>query len=85
MARRIAIVGATSAIAEHCARLWLAEAPAEFTRRAHALADAHSAAEGARKEAADALALGLCHIHRASAALMQSPRMRANRNVALRA
>jgi short-subunit dehydrogenase len=28
--KRIVIVGATSAIAEHCARLWLAEAPADL-------------------------------------------------------
>jgi len=28
--RRIVIVGATSAIAEHCARLWLAQAPADL-------------------------------------------------------
>ncbi len=29
-ARRIVIVGATSSIAEHCARLWAAEAPSSF-------------------------------------------------------
>ena len=28
--RRIVIVGATSSIAEHCARLWAAEAPSSF-------------------------------------------------------
>ena len=28
--KRIVIIGATSAIAEHCARLWLAEAPADL-------------------------------------------------------
>lgn len=29
--KRIVIIGATSAIAEHCARLWLARAPADIT------------------------------------------------------
>lgn len=29
--KRIAIIGATSAIAEHCARLWLAKQPADLT------------------------------------------------------
>ncbi|VXC06229.1 Short-chain dehydrogenase [Pseudomonas sp. 8AS] len=29
--KRIVIIGATSAIAEHCARLWLANAPADIT------------------------------------------------------
>ncbi len=28
--KRIVIIGATSAIAQHCARLWLAESPSEF-------------------------------------------------------
>ena len=36
----------------------IADAPAEFARRAHALADEFAKAEAARKEAADALALG---------------------------
>ena len=29
--KRIVIIGATSAIAEHCARLWLAKQQAELT------------------------------------------------------
>jgi len=36
----------------------LAEAPADFVRRGHALADEHDRAEQARRQAADALALG---------------------------
>ena len=39
-------------------RATIADAPAEFARRAHALADEFAKAEAARKEAADALALG---------------------------
>jgi chromosome segregation protein len=39
-------------------RAGLADAPTDFARRAHALADEHDKAELARKEAADALALG---------------------------
>ena len=39
-------------------RAGLADAPTDFARRAHALADEHDQAELARKEAADALALG---------------------------
>ena len=31
MNKHIVIIGATSAIAEHCARTWLAEAPAKLT------------------------------------------------------
>jgi chromosome segregation protein len=39
-------------------RAGLADAPTDFARQAHALADEHGKAEAARKDAADALALG---------------------------
>ena len=49
--RRIVVVGATSAIAEHCCRLWVSEAPTELILVARDLARAGRIAADLRRRA----------------------------------
>ena len=53
-------------------RAAIADAPNEFVRRTHALADQHDKAEAARREAADALALGETALAEADRAARQA-------------
>jgi short-subunit dehydrogenase len=61
---KIVVIGATSAIAEHCCRLWLAEQAAELTLIARDMAKAERIAADLRvRSAASTIAVQACDFH----------------------